>query len=98
GQEAVRIGIGIHTGRLMLGTIGETRRIDSTVISPVVNVAKRIEEQTKEFGISFAISKAVAELIDDRSIYRLTDRGAITFRGVSQPVTVFQVEPKKEEG
>ncbi|MCK4517101.1 MAG: adenylate/guanylate cyclase domain-containing protein, partial [Spirochaetaceae bacterium] len=96
GQDEVRIGIGVHTGELMLGTIGETRRIDSTVISPVVNVAKRIEEQTKELGVSFAISGAVAEHIEDRSAYRLADRGAITLRGVSEPVEILQVEPKEQ--
>jgi len=93
GQEEVRIGIGVHTGNLMLGTIGETLRIDSTVISPVVNVAKRIEEQTKQLGISFAISKAG---IEDKSVYRLANRGAITLRGVSEPVDIFQVEPKEQ--
>ena len=96
GQDEVRIGIGVHTGELMLGTIGETRRIDSTVISPVVNVAKRIEEQTKEFGISFAISGAVVEHIEDRSAYQVANRGVITLRGVSEPVEIFQVEPKEQ--
>ena len=93
GQPAVRLGIGVHTGPLMLGTIGETRRIDSTVISPVVNVAKRIEEQTKELGIMLAVSRAVALQVQDRTPYHFTKRGTVTLRGVADPIDIYQVEP-----
>jgi class 3 adenylate cyclase len=53
----IEIGIGIHYGELMLGTVGESNRIDSTVISAAVNLASRIEKLNKIFGTVILISK-----------------------------------------
>lgn len=50
GYEPISVGIGMHSGPLMLGTIGENNRMDSTVISDAVNTASRIEELTKKFA------------------------------------------------
>jgi len=40
-SETIVTGIGIHTGSLMLGMIGETERMEGTVISDAVNLASR---------------------------------------------------------
>ncbi len=48
GLPPMAIGIGLNTGSLMLGTIGESHRMDSTVISDAVNLAARIESPDQD--------------------------------------------------
>src|ERR1700722_4014378 len=61
GLEPIAIGIGLNTGSLMLGTIGEKNRMDGTVISDAVNLASRIESLTKEYHVGLLISQYTYE-------------------------------------
>ncbi|HTX73669.1 MAG TPA: 7TM diverse intracellular signaling domain-containing protein [Rectinemataceae bacterium] len=55
----IRVGIGMHHGTLSLGTIGETNRMDTTVISDAVNIASRLENLTKRYGAQIIVSAAL---------------------------------------
>ena len=70
GDEVVRFGIGIHTGFLMLGTIGENLRMDTTVISDTVNTASRLEQLTKTLPCDILLSEeTVKDLENPASFY-----------------------------
>ncbi len=71
----LEIGIGIHGGSLMLGTIGEKERMETTVISDAVNVASRLENLTKTYGTPIIVSEAVVGALDpsDRFMCRYLD-------------------------
>lgn len=79
--KTINIGIGIHMGELILGTIGECNRMDGTVISDAVNLASRLEGLTKFYGATILISDQTLNVIhqphnfDKRFIARTRPKG-----------------------
>jgi two-component system sensor histidine kinase ChiS len=90
GYAPVAIGIGVHRGDLMLGTIGESLRYETTVISDAVNIASRMEGLTKPFGALILASGAVMEEVD-RSAYRARELGDVLVKGAVRAVTVYEI-------
>lgn len=91
GQPPVRIGVGINTGPLTLGTIGGPMRIKCGVIGDSVNLAARVEGLTKTYGASLLISHHTRDRLrrpDDLQL-RLLDR--VTVLGQSVPTTLYEV-------
>lgn len=87
----VSIGIGINAGKLALGVIGESERLECTVLADAVNVASRIEGQTKNFGSQIIISEDVLTRLTDASAYSLRWLGKTRVKGKQIPVSMFEV-------
>lgn len=57
GRTPIRVGIGMHTGPLIMGIIGDDKRLDAATISDTVNTASRIENLTKFYGANILLSE-----------------------------------------
>lgn len=89
--RAIKIGMGINTGTLMLGTVGGYNRMDTTVISDAVNLAARLEGLTKNYGVSLLISHHTFKELQNPSDYAIRMIDHVKVKGKSELVTVYEV-------
>lgn len=90
-DQAVKIGIGLHTGPVVLGTIGSSERMDSTVLGLTVNLAKRLEETTRPLGIDMLITEQVANQLPNGHGHRLRKLGEVSVKGSRAPISIVEV-------
>lgn len=98
GQQPIAIGIGINTGSLMLGTIGERHRMDGTVISDAVNLAARVESLTKDYKVPLLISEHTWRQLGDPKAYDIRPIDVVVVKGKTRPVTIFEVYQRDPPG
>ena len=87
----VSVGISLHTGTLILGMIGEAKRLEGTVISDAVNLASRLEGLTKLYGASILISKQTLSHLDNPDKYNFRFLDQVWIKGKQKAVSVFEI-------
>lgn len=91
GEPPLKIGIGIHTGDLMIGTLGGTDQLDSGVVGDVVNTAARLEGITKMYGAVVLVSGSTLTGLAHPEKRALRPLDAVRAKGKSEPMALIEV-------
>jgi adenylate cyclase len=88
-EGGFRIGIGLNSGLVLVGTIGGGALTELGVVGDPVNVAARVQDATRELGEPLLLTEATRCLLDDGGAGALEPRGELTLRGKREPVAVY---------
>ncbi|MGE5506801.1 MAG: response regulator [Actinomycetota bacterium] len=89
-DKPVACGVGIHSGTVMLGTLGSSTRIDSTVIGDAVNLASRLEGLTKHYGARIIVSEDTWALLD-HAVFEARELDFVSVKGRHAPVGIYEI-------
>ncbi len=89
-EKPIQIGVGMHTGPLIMGITGDRDRMDAATISDSVNTASRIESLTKHYKASIILTDSSLQQIDDKDKFHLRYLGMVQLKGRLAPTNIHE--------
>jgi adenylate cyclase len=96
GRPIMNIGIGVHTGPMLVGNMGSSHRFNFTIMGDNVNLASRLEGLNKQFGTRLIVSETTYQMVRDQVVARELD--LIRVKGKTQPVTIYELVGRAGDG
>lgn len=95
GVPAFGMGLGINTDTVVVGNMGSVQRFDYTCLGDGVNLASRLEGQSKPYGVKIIIGPRTAELVGDE--FPIVELDLIAVKGKTEPVKIYSITSEKDE-
>ena len=91
GIPAFGMGLGINTATVVVGNMGSSQRFDYTCLGDGVNLAARLEGQSKPYGVKLVLGPQTAELVGD--VYQVVELDLIAVKGKTEPARIYTAFP-----
>ena len=89
-KPGIQIGVGLHTGSLIMGITGDQDRMDACTISDTVNTASRVESLTKHYKASILLSEESLKQIEHPEVFHLRNLGLVQLKGKLSSINVYE--------
>lgn len=89
-KPMIQIGVGMHTGPLIMGITGDYDRMDACTISDTVNTASRVESLTKHYKASILLSDASLKQIKNTGNFHLRNLGFVQLKGKLSSINIHE--------
>jgi adenylate cyclase len=90
----INVGVGLNTGTCVVGNMGSTLRFDYSVLGDTVNLASRLEGQTKEYGFSIIVGSRTAMAIKEK--FAILELDFIMVKGKKEPEVIYAVAGRED--
>ena len=94
GVPAFGMGLGINTDTVVVGNMGSDQRFDYTCLGDGVNLASRLEGQSKPYGVKIVVGPETANYV--RGEYQTIELDWIAVKGKTEPVAIYTILEKKD--